>query len=90
MESVFGDVPYRAGFKHIDTKRLEGRMCSTLVLKTDFRLLDLSKVALRGLGIPPVSLSTLQRRTTQRHALGTADVFRPPPGSGLSLVFTAR
>lgn len=53
MESVFHDVPYRAGFKHIDAKRLEGKVCSTLHFQTDFQLLDLSKVALRGLGIPP-------------------------------------
>jgi len=53
MESVFRDVPYRTGFKHIDPKRLEGKACSTLLLQTDIRLLDLSKVALRGLGIPP-------------------------------------
>jgi hypothetical protein len=53
MESVFRDVPYRAGFKHVDRKRLEGRACSTLLFQTNFQLLDLSKVALRGLGIPP-------------------------------------
>jgi RES domain len=53
MESVFRDVPYRAGFKHVDRKRLEGRTCSTLLFQTNFQLLDLSKVALRGLGIPP-------------------------------------
>jgi hypothetical protein len=56
MESVFRDVPYRAGFKHVDAKRLDGRVCSTLLFQTDFRLLDLSKVALRGLGIPPRQL----------------------------------
>jgi hypothetical protein len=56
MESVFRDVPYRAGFKHADAKRLEGRVCSTLLFQTDFQLLDLSKVALRGLGIPPRQL----------------------------------
>jgi hypothetical protein len=56
MESVFRDVPYRTGFKHIDSKRLEGRVCSTLLFQTDFELLDLSKVALRGLGIPPRQL----------------------------------
>jgi hypothetical protein len=56
MESVFRDVPYRTGFKHADAKRLKGRACSTLVFQTDFRLLDLSKVALRGLGIPPRQL----------------------------------
>lgn len=51
MESVFRDVPYRTGFKHVDTKRLEGRVCSTLHFRADFQLLDLSKVALRGLGM---------------------------------------
>ncbi|MGZ5120891.1 MAG: RES family NAD+ phosphorylase [Burkholderiales bacterium] len=56
MESVFRDVPYRTGFKHVDAKRLEGRACSTLLFQTDFQLLDLSKVALRGLGIPPRQL----------------------------------
>lgn len=56
MESVFRDVPYRAGFKHVDAKRLEGRLCSTLLFQADFQLLDLSKVALRGFGIPPRQL----------------------------------
>src|SRR5580700_5103138 len=56
MESVFRDVPCRTGFKHIDSKRLEGRVCSTLLFQADFQLLDLSKVALRGLGIPPRQL----------------------------------
>ena len=56
MESAFRDVPYRTGFKHVDAKRLEGRVCSTLLFQTDFQLLDLSKVALRGLGIPPRQL----------------------------------
>lgn len=53
MESVFRDVPYRTGFKHVDPKRLEGRACSTLLFQTNFQLIDLSKIALRGLGIPP-------------------------------------
>jgi hypothetical protein len=56
MESVFRDVPYRAGFKHVDAKRLEGKLCSTLLFQADFKLFDLSKVALRGLGIPPRQL----------------------------------
>ena len=56
MESVFRDVPYRIGFKHVDTKRLDGKTCSRLLFQTDFQLLDLSKVALRGLGIPPRQL----------------------------------
>ncbi|MGC9200071.1 MAG: RES family NAD+ phosphorylase [Acidobacteriaceae bacterium] len=56
MESVFRDVPYRAGFKNVDPKRLEGKLCSTFRFRTDFHLLDLSKVALRGLGIQPRQL----------------------------------
>jgi hypothetical protein len=56
MESVFRDIPYRTGFKHVDARRLAARVCSTLVFQTDFQLLDLSKVALRGLGIPPRQL----------------------------------
>ena len=56
MESVFRDVPYRAGFKNVAPKRLEGKLCSTLQFRTDFQLLDLSKVALRGLGIQPRQL----------------------------------
>lgn len=56
MESVFRDVPYRAGFKNVALKRLEGRVCSTLQFQKDFQLLDLSKVALRGLGIQPRQL----------------------------------
>jgi hypothetical protein len=53
METVFRDVPYRAGFKNVGRRRLTGRVCSTLIFQTDFQLLDLSKVALRGFGIQP-------------------------------------
>lgn len=56
MESVFRDVPYRTGFKHVDAKRLEAKVCSTIQFQADFQLLDMSKVALRGLGIPPRQL----------------------------------
>ncbi len=67
MESVFRDVPYRTGFKHMDAKRLEGKVCSTVLFQTDFQLLDLSKVALRGLGIPPRQLID----TTKAHYSAT-------------------
>ena len=56
MESVFRDIPYRAGFKNVDAKRLESKLCSTLRFRTNFHLLDLSRVALRGLGIQPRQL----------------------------------
>jgi hypothetical protein len=63
MESVFRDVPYRAGFKNVALKRLEGRVCSTLLFQKDFQLFDLSKVALRGIGIQPRQLID----TTKEH-----------------------
>jgi hypothetical protein len=63
MESVFRDVPYRTGFKNVALKRLEGRVCSTLLCQKDFQLLDLSKVALRGIGIQPCHLID----TTKEH-----------------------
>lgn len=56
MESVFRDVPYRAGFKNVDPKRLVSRVCSTLQFQVNFQLLGLSKVALRGMGIQPRQL----------------------------------
>jgi hypothetical protein len=42
---------------------LDGRVCSTLLFQKDFQLLDLSKVALRGLGIQPRQLID----TTKEH-----------------------
>lgn len=48
MESVFHDVPYRAGFKHVGPKRLEARVCSILLLQTNLQLLNLSKVPCAG------------------------------------------
>ena len=90
MESVFRDIPYRTGFKHVDARRLEGRVCSTLLFQTDFQLLDLSKVALRGLGIPPRQLID----TTKAHYPATRgwaeQVYAAhPKASGISLVFAA-
>jgi hypothetical protein len=42
---------------------LENRVCSTLLFQKDFQLLDLSKVALRGIGIQPRQLID----TTKEH-----------------------
>ena len=36
METVFRDVPYRAGFKNVDLKRLEANVCSALLFQTNF------------------------------------------------------
>lgn len=66
METVFRDVPYRAGFKNVGRRRLTGRVCSTLIFQTDIQLLDLSKVALRSFGIQPRHLIDT---TKARHSL---------------------
>jgi hypothetical protein len=65
MESVFRDVPYRAGFKTVDPRRLEGRVCSTLLFQKDFRLHDLSKVPCAGLAFSLANSSIPPRRTTR-------------------------
>src|SRR5579859_652015 len=90
MESVFRDVPYRAGFKHVDRKRLEGRACSFLLFQTNFQLLDLSKVALRGLGIPPRRLiDTTKAHYSVTRSWARAGLRCPFQGPGIPLVFPA-
>ena len=90
MESVFRDIPYRTGFKHVDAKRLKGKLCSTLLFQTDFQLLDLSKVALRGLGIPPRQLIDHYKGTLPSDArTGRAGVRRSSSHSGPSLVLAS-
>src|SRR5579862_3859191 len=89
MESVFRDVPYRTGFKHVDVKRLERRVCSTLLFQTDFQLLDLSRVDLRGLGIPPRQLIDATKAYYGDTRMGRAAVRRAFLHSASSLVFAA-
>jgi hypothetical protein len=47
METVFHDVPYKAGFKPLSKIRLDGRVYSSLMLSRDLRLIDLGTIALR-------------------------------------------
>lgn len=51
METVFHDVPFAAGFKSLDKRKLEGQVHSVLLPTKDLVLADLSTVALRKLGI---------------------------------------
>jgi len=52
METIFHDVPYKPSFKRVSTSRMAGKLHSTLAFHVDFRLVDLSRVALRKLGVP--------------------------------------
>jgi hypothetical protein len=56
METTFHDVPYKSGFKRDSTSRMAGKLHSTLTFQVDFRLIDLSRVALRKLGVAPSHL----------------------------------
>lgn len=51
METVFHDVPYKAGFKPVPLSVLEEHVYSVVQLKRDIRLIDLGTVALHKLGI---------------------------------------
>jgi hypothetical protein len=55
METIFHDVPYKRGFKRVSASRMAGKRHSTLTFQVDFRLVDLSRVALRKLGVHPVT-----------------------------------
>ena len=51
METVFHDVPYTAGFKSIDKKKLVGQVHSTVRVEQTLKLIDLASVHLRKLGV---------------------------------------
>ena len=56
METIFHDVPYKRGFKRVSTSRMAGKLHSTLAFQVDFRLIDLTRIALRKLGVAPSHL----------------------------------
>lgn len=51
METVFHDVPHTPGFKSFDKAKLAGQVRSTVRVESDLRLIDLSSLALRKLGV---------------------------------------
>lgn len=63
METVFHDVPYKRGLKSVARARLKDRVYSTIRFHIDFQLIDLSKVALRKMGVKPEHLIN----TTKAH-----------------------
>ena len=56
METVFHDVPYKAGFKYISLDVLDEQVHSSLVLSRSLHLIDLGTVALHKLGIKRTEL----------------------------------
>ena len=51
METVFHDVPFKPGFKPISKSKMVSKVHTVLVPNSDLRLIDLSTIALRKLGI---------------------------------------
>jgi len=56
METIFHDVPFKAGFKPFSKLKMDGKIHSVLNPTGDLRLIDLSTVALHKLGVKRTQL----------------------------------
>jgi hypothetical protein len=56
METIFHDVPFKAGFKPFSKLKMDGKVHSVLNPAGDLRLIDLSTVALHKLGVKRTQL----------------------------------
>ena len=56
METIFHDVPFKAGFKPFSKLKMDGKVHSVLLPAADLRLIDLSTVALHKLGVKRTQL----------------------------------
>jgi hypothetical protein len=89
METVFHDVPYKKGLKTVSKHHLAGEVHSTLLFHIDFNLIDLSKVALKKIGVKPEHLIS----TTKAHYRGTrawAEAFYAEYSTAQGLLWTSR
>lgn len=84
METVFHDVPYKKGLKTVSKHHLAGEVHSTLLFHLDFNLIDLSKVALRKIGITAEHLiSTTKAHYRETRAWAEALYAEYPAAQGL-------
>ena len=56
METIFHDVPFKAGFKPFSKLKMDGKVHSDLKPTANFRLIDLSTLALHKLGVKRTQL----------------------------------
>ena len=56
METIFHDVPFKAGFKPFSKLKIDGKVHSVLLPTADLRLIDLSTIALHKLGVKRTQL----------------------------------
>jgi len=67
METIFHDVPFKAGFKPFSNLKMDGKVHSVVLPTADLRLIDLSTVALHKLGVKRTQLID----TTKAHYTAT-------------------
>jgi hypothetical protein len=67
METIFHDVPFKAGFKPFSKLKMDGKVHSVLLPTADLRLIDLNTVALHKLGVKRTQLID----TTKAHYSAT-------------------
>ena len=70
METIFHDVPFKAGFKPFSKLKMDGKVHSVVLPTADLRLIDLSTIALHKLGVKRTQLIDTTKRTTPLHAAG--------------------
>ena len=51
METIFHDIPFAAGFKPLSITKLAGKVHTVFTPRVDLKLVDLSSIALRRLGV---------------------------------------
>ena len=87
METVFHDVPHTAGFKTFDKAKLSGQVHSTVRVEADIRLVDLSSVPLRKLGVTSKQLIDTEKNqysATRKWAMAIHS--QCPDAQGLSWI----
>ncbi|WP_369327070.1 RES family NAD+ phosphorylase [Alcaligenes nematophilus] len=76
METVFHDVPYAAGFKSYDKKKLLGQRHSTVELSAPLSLVDLASVPLRKLGLTRKQLIDTEKDQYPATRLWAAAIYQ--------------
>jgi hypothetical protein len=56
METIFHDLPFKAGFKPVSKNKIVGKVHSVLVPTGDLRLIDLGTIALHKMGVKRTQL----------------------------------
>ena len=83
METIFHDVPFKAGFKPFSKLKMDGKVHSVVLPTADLRLIDLSTIALHKLGVKRTQLIDTTKAhypTTRRWAQALCTQFTAAQG----------